>query len=44
MKTLGRETNGSLDSEVLVLGAVDEISADYDRDRARVVANCEEAR
>lgn len=29
VKTLGGETNGSLDTEVLVLGAVDEISADY---------------
>lgn len=35
VKTLGGETNGSLDTEVLVLGAVDEISADYFRYKER---------
>jgi hypothetical protein len=35
VKTLGRETNGALDLEVLVLGAVDKVSADCFAKRTR---------
>lgn len=32
LEDLGRQTNGTLDAKFLVLGAVDQISRDYERE------------